>query len=524
MSRSDEQRVFILGLDGVPWGLLSEWVEAGELPTFERVFESGVAGPLKSTTPASTPLAWPSISTGTWPDKHGIYSFQRLHSNYRHRMYTSGDIERAALWDMLTPALVANVPITYPASVIDGTMVTGMLTRDRDEGFTHPTSFAAEIDRRIPDYRVSLDWSKYRSNREEFLADLDDLLTSRRELLRLLMERENWRLFYFVFTAPDRLQHLIWDPDVLIDHYRDLDDILAEVLDYVEEVGASLFVVSDHGFGPVERTVNVNTILEREGYLTSDAKAVGGPLSRIGVTRERVEAVLETIGIDENTIVNTLPRSVVDRVASTMAGEHNLYDVNHDMTEAFMHGVKSVYINDTERFDDGIVSPAEIPPLVSELAEMFARVKDPRTGQRVFTVHYGDELFPRDEYAPNLVLEASDHVVQNSLADEAFSDSEGIEGDHRPEGIFLAYGPNIDAGSSPQNATVVDVAPTVLHTVGEPVPEETDGRVLSEIYAPDTDSARREIETRRYTGSEIREVDGDFSHVEERLEGLGYMT
>jgi hypothetical protein len=38
-----------------------------------------------------------------------------------------------------------------------------------------------------------------------------------------------------VFTAPDRLQHLNWDETVLLEHYRYLDDILGEVIDYTEE-------------------------------------------------------------------------------------------------------------------------------------------------------------------------------------------------------------------------------------------------------------------------------------------------
>ncbi|NIR37171.1 MAG: phosphodiesterase, partial [Actinobacteria bacterium] len=57
------ERAFVLGFDGVPWTLLTRFVEAGALPNVERVMAEGAAGPLESTTPPTTPLAWPSIAT-----------------------------------------------------------------------------------------------------------------------------------------------------------------------------------------------------------------------------------------------------------------------------------------------------------------------------------------------------------------------------------------------------------------------------------------------------------------------------
>ena len=136
--RDPESRAFVLGVDGVPWYLIERWAEAGELPHFAELFETGSVGPLASTTPATTPLAWPSIATGVTPDKHGIYGFQKLSPEYTHQMYLSDDIEQPELWDVLSPALVGNVPMTYPANEIDGAMVTGMMTPDLEGRFTHP--------------------------------------------------------------------------------------------------------------------------------------------------------------------------------------------------------------------------------------------------------------------------------------------------------------------------------------------------------------------------------------------------
>ena len=215
-----DNRAFVLGLDGVPWNRLSAWIDAGDLPNFRRLRAEGVAGGLESTMPPTTALAWPSIATGVRPDKHGVYGFQRLKPDYSHTMATSADVAAPRLWDLVSPAVAGNVPMTYPAGPVDGEVVAGMMTPARDEGFTHPPSLGEVIAERIPDYEIGLTWSEYTGRPEAFRADLDDLLSNRRELMRLLLSRTDWRLFFFVYTAPDRLQHLLWDNDVLFEHYR----------------------------------------------------------------------------------------------------------------------------------------------------------------------------------------------------------------------------------------------------------------------------------------------------------------
>lgn len=521
-----QDRTFILGLDGVPWELIAEWANAGELPAFRRVIEEGAAGPLRSTKPASTPLAWPSIATGVLPDRHGVYGFQRVTSEHTHEMYTSDHVREVELWDVMTPAVVGNVPMTYPVDEVDGKMVAGMLSPGVNERFAHPPELVDAIEREIPDYRIGLTWAEYAGRERELLDDVASLLEARRELMRLLMETEDWQLFFFTYTEPDRLQHLVWEESKLLDHYRSLDDILGEVLDYVRTRDATLYVVSDHGFGPISNRVVANGILEREGYLT---RKWGGNdnsvLQRVGFTKSNVSKLMNAIGIDEHAIARKyLPRSVADFAASAVPGDHFLYDVDHAETTAFAHEHGNVYVNDSERFTDGPVDPAEVPSVKRDLTSTFRAVTDPATGERVLEVHDGDELFPRDPNSPDLVLEPKQgYGVSFSLSDAEFVTPDA-NADHHEEGIFLAWGPNVAAGTRPREATVVDVAPTVLHASGHPIPESADGRVMREIFTRDSPPAVRTVETKRYneTGSGSG-VDDDFGQVKERLRGLGYV-
>ncbi|SFB93830.1 Predicted phosphohydrolase or phosphomutase, AlkP superfamily [Halobiforma haloterrestris] len=526
-SSPTSQRAFVLGLDGVPWRLIERWSDEGELPNFAKLREEGASGPLESTTPPTTPLAWPSIATGVWPDKHGIYGFQNLSSEYSHEMYTSHDVKQPPLWEQVSPAHVGNVPMTYPAREIDGTMVTGMMTPSTEREFTHPPELKDEIDRRIPDYEISLDYPEYADRLDDFETAVSEMLADRRELMRLQMENagDDWRLFFFVYTAPDRFQHLIWDMDRLLEHYRSLDDVLGEVMSYTDRHDADLYVVSDHGFGEIEQLVYVNHILEREGYLfRREDEGTRGALASLGISRDRIRDALQRVGISEEVLVSKLPRRLLDTVAEQIPGDHALYDVDYERTMAFVHDAGNCYINDTARFDNGVVDPENVPDIKAELAEVFESVTDSE-GRQLLQVYDGEELFPTDESSPDLIVNGIDgYESRNAIADEPFGDTGTYAASHRSTGIVLCRGPSIDAGATLRGARVVDVAPTLLHGIGEPVPKNADGRVLFDAFdeeaKPATTKVRRSDVSRLETDDD---VDEDFDDVEDRLKGLGYM-
>lgn len=529
MTGTASEKAFILGIDGVPWNLLREWSEAGKLPNFQRLFEEGAAGALESTVPPTTPLAWPSIATGKWADKHGIFGFHALESNYTHSMYTGDDRKQPALWDILSPAVVGNVPMTYPADEIDGAMISGMMSPDIDEGFTHPPELRSTIQRKIPQYRIGLDWYEYADDHDDFISDIDGLLAARRELMNLLASERDWRLFFFVYTAPDRLQHLIWDRTVILDHYRKLDDIVGEAMSYAEDEDATLYVVSDHGFGPISKFVHLNTLLAEQGFLTrKDNDGARGPLAKAGVTKTTVLDALGRLGITPETLVRHLPKSVIDGVAEQIPGEHGLYDVDFEETVAFAHDPSQIFVNDVERFEDGTVPQAEVETVKHDVMSALSRVTDPETGTRVLDLHDGSELFPNDPGAPDIVaVGRGEYEEKTKISDESFAPAGTKAAGHRSEGVFLAWGQDVTPGSSPRDASVVDVVPTVLFDVGEPIPKAADGRILEEIFASETSDTTEPVGKRSYeiasTDSGGETSDEDFDEVEDRLRGLGYL-
>lgn len=141
-------KVLIIGADGADPAILEQLMAAGQLPHLSRLREEGLYGPLSTTYPAVSPVAWTSLLTGCWPAKHGVIDFVtkaagsyhptlglyqvcmdsagRLQYRSRRTMPTIAErLSRAGLTSYLL-----HVPGTFPAFPIRGGLLAGLGTPD----------------------------------------------------------------------------------------------------------------------------------------------------------------------------------------------------------------------------------------------------------------------------------------------------------------------------------------------------------------------------------------------------------
>jgi arylsulfatase A-like enzyme len=102
-----------------------------------------------------------------------------------------------------------------------------------------------------------------------------------------------------------------------------------------------------------------------------------------------------------------------------------------------------------------------------------------------------------------------------------------ITGCHRMNGIFVAWGPDVIPGGRLEDAALIDIAPTALHLLGQPVPVEMDGRVLSQALQPPARAGLRTVSLAELgfdgAAAEVSFSDEEADYVRERLAGLGYL-
>ncbi len=74
---AQQQKVIVLGFDGVDANYTERWMNEGKLPNLAKLRAQGTFRPLLPTTPAQTPVSWSTFSTGIDPGRTGIFDFLR---------------------------------------------------------------------------------------------------------------------------------------------------------------------------------------------------------------------------------------------------------------------------------------------------------------------------------------------------------------------------------------------------------------------------------------------------------------
>ena len=70
-----DERVVVLGVDGMDPGLLRQLMDEGLVPNFGRLAHRGGLLPLETSVPPQSPVAWSEFITGTDAGTHGIFDF-----------------------------------------------------------------------------------------------------------------------------------------------------------------------------------------------------------------------------------------------------------------------------------------------------------------------------------------------------------------------------------------------------------------------------------------------------------------
>ena len=225
--------------------------------------------------------------------------------------------------------------------------------------------------------------------------------------------------------------------------------------------------------------------------------------------------------------------SMVERMAESafLSRRH----IDWSRTRAYAQGnFGQIFLNLKGRQPQGCVEPEDARALLDDLKAGLMAIPHPETGEPlVERVYERDEIYhgPHAHLAPDLTVVLRDwryrtiglhDFTTNQLISPAF----GPTGDHRMEGMLVATGPPFRAGAAPEGATLLDIAPTVLHLLGVPVPGDMDGRVLGEILEPALAPAERapdEPARQEDAPVPVAYTEEEDAEIQQRLADLGYL-
>jgi len=564
--------VVVIGLDAATWTVIRPGMAEGKMPNLAKLMKAGVSGTLESILPPITPPAWTSFMTGKNPGKHGIFHFvETEHGGYAMNYANARSRRSPTLWKLLNNTGYSvgtmNIPFTYPPEPLNGFQISGMDTPSVTSPFIHPPELRAELVKHLGGIQLDLRFLGAMATderRNQVLAEMEQMDNQWTKAALYLLENHPQDVMMFVFMSIDTVQHYFWQHmdkahflhdlklaprfgDAVRKVYERLDAAAGQIIDRLPPE-TTLFVVSDHGGGPVvDRTIFLNRYLAQLGLLHYDEKTTSG-IRRLGKKLLRVSfsVLRSTLSSRQKSRLAVLFPKI--RQKSEMAYS-SFTSIDWSRTKAYCSEVlaspPSIWINLKGVKPQGIVDPGDYEALVTFIIEKLAELKDPRSGKPVINrVYRRNEIFhgPFSREGADLVLdwwsEDSLFSTQPSFPEDTGkpaliirehrpSETSEWGGTHRLNGILIARGSGFKSGAEIANARLIDIAPTLLHLLGVPVPEDMDGKVLASAFQPDFLLARP-IRSRAASGTSATDrpsgyTDEEAAKVEERLQALGYL-
>jgi predicted AlkP superfamily phosphohydrolase/phosphomutase len=268
-----DARAVVIGLDGVPYTLLNEYMQRGLMPEFSELSKNGCFLQMKSTLPEVSSVAWTSFMTGKNPGQHGIFGFMDIdRQSYEYTFPNFNSFKERPFWEREDIKTIAfNIPHTYPARPMNGVLVSGFVALDLQKG-TYPErvfKYLSGIG-----YKLDVQARLAAENPGAFFEDLFHTLDKRKQAIEHIYDSEDWQLFIGTITETDRLHHFFFDSalegqyfHIFERFYKELDRFIGLMAQKASRNGALFMTCSDHGFTPIKTEFYVNKWLIENEYL-----------------------------------------------------------------------------------------------------------------------------------------------------------------------------------------------------------------------------------------------------------------
>ncbi len=439
-------KVILLALDGFSWNLIEELIEEKKLTHIQELIRRGSSAYLIAEGFLSSPKIFCSIFTGKKVEKHGIRDF-----------YSSeDDLCSDQIWDILNSEglkVGAYRPLSvWSAKKFDGYCIPNPLLLKKT---TYPENlqFIADLDIKARSekysfkFLVTFFWKLIKFKfpifplikilRRGFFLPFKKGLEERMHLLKeiellihtniycKLLKKYDLDFTVFFDYSFDTLSHIYWRSkdekskyyNILPKAYEIVDNFIGKVNKIAQKKDITLILCSDHGFDEIDKK-------NRKNFRT---------INVLYLLRE-LQFYYDVYGVYMFMSVVFRSRPNSDRPL-----------------EEFKNALESIKVEENQLFD---VKSYE-KKIIVRINDFFGENKDLKVN------------------LPNGKLMNLDAIIDFNP---------GHTGRHSEQfGVFIIKGPNIKEGIKITKFSHYDITPTILSLFGLPIPNEMDGRVLTEI-------------------------------------------
>ncbi len=496
--------LLILGLDSLPVGFTRRMAENGTMPFIKQLLDKGSFGALRSVIPSNTGSGWNSAWTGVKPQQHGFFGFYHYDFNDDSiHISTSDRLKLPTFWEILNrhnlKTILINSPMQFPATKLDGVMVSGFMTPCMDSRSVYPPDFVSQITEHIPDYIFDVRWDKNSDNIDVYKKNIDMVTKAfhqRVEVAKLAAQYTKWDVMTVVFKSIDNMLHYTWEDlsekqvsdylsgncedsdkkqrtELALKAVRVLDDCCRSLAELAGYPDVNIIVMSDHGHGSIKGHLFLNRLLQQWGFLCRQSKTgrfwskfLNSCQKRLGMQRKQKK-----------------PSAHIGRRLK----------VTWDKTQAVMTGEGVIYLNVKGRQPEGTVAPEQYEALRNKIAQHLKSLTAPDGTALIPSVEFPSQASPKPltpgaVAVPDILFTEVEGIVVRGTTTKGPWWYQGwpdnLRGCHRRDGIILAVGPAFADGNE-LRANLYDIAPTVLALYGISVPQSWDGRAIENILSDD---------------------------------------
>ena len=529
-------RVLFLEMDAGDKHLIKKWAGEGILPTFRSLLKRGLVGDTMAPEGFFVGGIWPSLYTGVTPARHGIHSLLQLNpGTYDFVHCPTGDhVKREPFWSTLSRSnkrvAILDIPLSGLSAELNGIQSVEWGAHDANYGFcAQPAEFEADLKARFGLHPWSHSCNAVERTQEGFINFRDALVQGVRkkaELTKHYLSQGSWDFFGQVFTESHCVGHQCWhlhDPsypghvseiaavvgDPIRDVYQAIDEAIGEILELVDDNTAVIVLAGhrmSHKFGA---QFLLPEILDRLGV----AKLRGEQSGQTAL--DRIDDVL-TWGWQRTPRVVKRPlmglrnklRHAIDESGPARSLPPTVGKLDNANSKCFLMDngfpVSGLRLNLEGREPRGLISPGvEQARFCAQLTEDLLALEDADSGvPMVVNVKKTADLYQGEylDHLPDLLVAWNEkRALGNAICGNPAgslvrvrSDKIGVvegtnrygrTGDHRPEGIFMALGRGVNAGSLGRTVSIMDFAPTFCELLDVPL-GDVDGRPISEFIRP----------------------------------------
>lgn len=484
-----KQKVVVVGIDGATWKVLNPLMERGELPFIKQMTQKGAHGILRSPIPPLSAPSWVTFATGVNPGKHGVFDFVEYRSDGQIPV-NSTFVKTLRIWDILghykKKSLVINLPVTYPLSKMNGTMVSCFLT-PKGSAYVYPRKYKKILDEL--DYEIDImhseksgelpSWKLSKQKRSVYLEKLINISRKRTSVFIKLFKEKDYDFSFILYKESDIAQHLFWGEPELEKYFKFLDKEISSIYDHVAKFdgNTSFILMSDHGFHKSAiYQISINELIRR---LLKEEKYVNS-----WTFFHSLSQLFKRSGFD------------INRFRFVNIFKQNIINKKRNQIQDFIISQNGIYF----------FNPQTKLQLQDILVKSLRNIK--YKGELVFKLVSGSEQVYKGEFvkkAPDIVWVTNNNFVINTnpFVSKIFDKRENtLLGEHisDPDGIYIILDKFINIGKGSREK-IENINTLILHKLGITVPWYSDG-VLPKTYNP----PENKILKKKITNKLIREI------------------